>query len=119
MRAPTPGHDDAQAIYRRADRLHQLPRETRRGGLPHKCLVWLALWDTAVNPALQTQLERLAQNLAARSQQPVALFTLPETEGNPTRRPTPRAPERPPELFDPVLRRATAAPPLQEALASF
>ncbi len=31
----------------------------------------------------------------------------------------PAAPERPPELFDPVLRRATAAPPLQEALASF
>ena len=79
----------------------------------------LALRGSAVNPALQTQLERLGQTLAARSQQPVALFTLPETRGSPTCSPMPRTPERPPEPTEPVLRRETAALPLQEALASF
>jgi len=69
-----------------------------------------------VSPALQAQLERLGQTLASRNNQPVTLFALPR-ESNPE---TPlAAPERSPEPSEPVLRRDTAAPPLQEAVESF
>lgn len=72
-----------------------------------------------MTPALQVQLERLGQTLASRNNQPIALFALPKTGYGITAQTPPAAPERPTELFEPVLRRDTAALPLQEAVESF
>ncbi len=72
-----------------------------------------------MNPRLQTQLERLGQTLASRSNQPVALFALPQTELHPTSLPLLKAPELLAETSEAVLRRDTAALPLQEAVESF
>jgi DNA-binding transcriptional ArsR family regulator len=72
-----------------------------------------------VSPALQAQLERLAQTLASRNNQPVVLFTLPTAGKSSTARTLPAACERAAETSEPVLRRNTAALPLQEAVESF
>jgi hypothetical protein len=72
-----------------------------------------------VNPALQLQLERLGQTLASRNGQPGALFALPKTGESDTFETAPAAPERPAAPLEPVLRRDTAALPLQEAVESF
>ena len=72
-----------------------------------------------MNPALQAQLERLAQTLASRNNQPVALFTLQTAGKSSTARTFSAARERPAEPSEPVLRRNTASLPLQEAVESF
>jgi len=72
-----------------------------------------------VNPALVAHLERLGQTLASRNNQPVALFALPEAGESSTFQTPLAAPECPAESLEPVLRRGTAALPLQEAVESF
>ncbi len=72
-----------------------------------------------MNPALQKQLERLGHTLAAKNNQPVALFALPKPNLEHDPQPPPAAPERFPEPTEAVLRKDTAALPLQEAIASF
>ena len=71
---------------------------------------------SAVNPALRAQLERLGQTLASRNNQPIALFAL---SGENSPEAVRAAPEHPAEPAEPVLRRDTAALPLQEAVESF
>ncbi len=72
-----------------------------------------------MNPTLQQQLELLAQTLALRNNQPVTLSTFPKTGEDSTYLPPSRVPEHPPAPPEPVLRRDSAAAPLQEVLESF
>jgi DNA-binding transcriptional ArsR family regulator len=72
-----------------------------------------------MNLLLRKQLERLSQTLASRTNQPVALFALPQTEESETFETAPAAPERPAAPLETVLRRDAAALPLQEAVESF
>lgn len=65
------------------------------------------------------QLERLGQTLASRSNQPAALFALPQTEQHQPPQLSLKAPERPAESSEPALRRNTASLSLQEAVESF
>lgn len=89
------------------------------GNLVDADLVCFVAVGKSVNPALQAQLDLLGRTLAAKNNQPAALFGLPKTVSRASTEPPLRAAEGFAEAFEPLLRRETAAQPLKETLASF